>query len=104
MTRRTVNLPADVQATIDAQALYIAQDSPDRALAWQQRVDVAVRGLGDFAGFAVDQAASDRIGYPVHKLVFERAYLIFYRIDEAANAVFVLHFRHGATRPGPGEP
>ena len=75
---------------------YIAQDSIDNALAWEDRVMAALAGLADFHGHALDADTRDRLGYPVHKLVFERTYLIHYYVDEAGNVVRVVRFRHGA--------
>ncbi len=73
MKSRTVALPHDVQAQISEQMLYIAQDSIDNAFSWEDRVMAAILGLGDFHGHALDIDAGTHLGYPVRKLVFERA-------------------------------
>ncbi|MDB5295235.1 MAG: hypothetical protein JWO31_1218 [Phycisphaerales bacterium] len=104
MRRLTVVIPPVVQEQITAQALHIAQDSIDHALAWENRLRVAIDGLGDLPGYAVDEDASDRLGYPVRKAVFERTYLIHFVVDDAAGAVRVVNFRHGARLPRRGEP
>ena len=51
-----------------------------------------IRRLGSVSGYAIDQDASERIGYVVHKLVFEGTCLIFYRVDESASEVRVVNF------------
>jgi plasmid stabilization system protein ParE len=83
--------------------LYIAQDSIDNALAWEDRLRAVIEGLGDFHGHAIDDDASKELGYPVHKLVYEGTYLIHYRVDDAAHEVRVVRFRHGARVPVSGE-
>ena len=93
-----------VQSQIDEQVLYIARDSIDNALAWESRLDDAIRGLADTAGYAVDENASDRLGVEVHKLVFEGTYLVHYTLDKPASIVRVINFRHGARLPRRGEP
>lgn len=104
MKRFTVNTPPVVENLITEQVLYIAEDSIDNALAWEGRLRIAIKAIGDLAqGHAVDQEASDRIGFSVRKMVFERTYLVYYRIDEAAGVVRVINFRHGARLPRAGE-
>ncbi len=95
----TVAVPADVRAQIQRQMLYIAQDSIDNALAWEDRVMTAIFGLGDFHGHALDTDMGTRLGYAIHKLVYEGTYLIHYRVDETAGIVTVVQFRHGARLP-----
>lgn len=104
MKLRTVLIPRDVQEQIREQVLYMAQDSIDSALLWEDRLMAAIQGLGSMAGYSLDQPASERVGYPVHKLVFEGTYLIFYHLDEAAGEVHVVNFRHGARLPRGQEP
>ncbi len=55
-------------------------------------------------GHAVDEDASDRIGQPLRKMVFERTYLIHYRINPGRATVEVVGFRHRARLPRRGEP
>jgi plasmid stabilization system protein ParE len=99
-----VIIPPIVQEQILAQVLYIARDSIDHALAWEDRLRTAINRIGMMPkGNAVDAAASARIGEEVRKMVFERTYLVFYRINEASRSVEVINFRHGAQLPGRGE-
>lgn len=73
MRRARVILAPIVERQIDAQVLYIAQDSVDNALAWEDRLRAAVMKIGDAPrGYAVDEAASERSGFEVRKMVFER--------------------------------
>ena len=81
------------------QVLYIAEDSVDRALAWEERVIIAMQAIGKTrGGHAVDDEASNRFGEEVHKVPFERTYLIFYTVDRAKRRITVASFRHGARR------
>jgi plasmid stabilization system protein ParE len=102
--RRAILVPPFVEDLITEQVLYIAERSVDEALAWEARLRRAIESLGDIVTFAVDPDASARLGHPVHKFVFERTYLIHYRIDAAANCVRLMGFRHGARLPRHGEP
>jgi plasmid stabilization system protein ParE len=100
----TVIVAENVQRQIDEHVFRIAIHSINNALAWEARVRTAVAGLADVPGYAVDEDASDRVGYEVRKLVFERTYLIHFRRDESTRVIQVLNFRHGAREPRPGEP
>jgi plasmid stabilization system protein ParE len=93
-----------VHSQIREQMFFIARDSIDNALAWEDRVRDAIKGLATFSGYAVDEDASDRLGYTLHRLVFERTYLIHFVIDDAAGVVKVVNFRHAARLPVRGEP
>jgi plasmid stabilization system protein ParE len=66
------------------QVYYIAQDSIDHALAWEDRLFAALKGLADFHGHAIDADACDRIGGATRKMVFENTYLIHYEVNEKA--------------------
>src|SRR5437879_3841448 len=104
MKRNTVIIAPYSLEQINAQAIHIAENSVSNALAWEARVHRAIDDLGDMAGYAIDEDASDRLGYTVRKLVFERTYLIHFTIDKAAGVVRVVGFRHGARLPGKDEP
>jgi len=54
-------------------------------------------------GHAVDEDASGRAGEMIRKIVFEKTYLIHYRVIDAAAAVEIVNFRHGARLPKRGE-
>jgi plasmid stabilization system protein ParE len=73
--RLAVILAPDVRAEINEQVLYIAADSVDNALAWEDRLMKAIHDLQDFYGYAMDEEASSQLGHPVRKLVFEGTYL-----------------------------
>jgi plasmid stabilization system protein ParE len=60
--------------------------------------------LAAVPGFAVDEDASERLGEPVRKCVFEGTYLIHFRQDEESGVVEIINFRHGARLPRRGEP
>jgi plasmid stabilization system protein ParE len=93
-----------VREQIRSQVLYIAQDSIDNALAWEDRLRAVMNSIGDMPGHAIDEDASDRLGEPIRKKVFEGTYLIHYRVNDAAATVEIVNFRHGMRLPRSGEP
>jgi hypothetical protein len=89
-----------VQDQIRTQVLYIARDSIDNALAWESRLCLAIKDISTLpTRNPIDEQASARIGQQVRKLVFERTYLLFYRISQEKRSVDLLNFRHGARLP-----
>ena len=96
MKRLTVIVSEEVKEDIRGHVRFIARHSIDNALAWEDRVRAALNSLGEFHGHAVDEDASLRVGLPLRKLVFERTYLIHYRLIDEPEAVEVIGFRHGA--------
>lgn len=104
MKRWRVLIAPAVGKLIDEQLLFIAADSIDNALEWEQRLRSAILKLSENPGYALDEEASDRLGFPVHKLVCERTYLIHYALDAPGQIVRVVGFRHGARLPRTGEP
>ena len=99
MTRYTVKYGEAVWAAIQARVWHIAIDqrAPLNADRWFTRLRAAVESLESMPGrYAVDATQSDRAGTVVYRLVFERAYLILYTIDEANLVVNVVLFYHGA--------
>ena len=104
MKRRLVRIVPFAEEEILRQVLYIAQDSIDNALAWEGRLRAAIKSLGEFHGHAIDEDASMELGHAAHKLVFEGTYLVFYQVEEVADEVRVVNFRHGARLPRHGEP
>ena len=104
MSRWTVNTSQSGEDLIAEQVLYIAQNSVDNALAWEARLRSAIRSLVDTPVLAVDSNASSRLGQTVRKLVFERTYLVHFWLDDPANTIRVVGFRHGGRQPRPGEP
>lgn len=99
-----VRIPRRVQDQITKQVIYIAEDSIERALAWEARLLAAIKKLSHMPGFAVDEEASERLGYVVHKLIFEGTYIVHFEIDRRARIVELVNFRHGARRPRQSEP
>lgn len=105
MKKYRVIISPDVEEQIRAQVLYIARDSIDNALAWEDRLRAQILRLGSLpTGFAIDEGTSARLGEEIHKMVFEKTYLVFYRVNTARRQVELLNFRHGARLPRPGEP
>ena len=104
MTSLTVIVSPLVHDQVLERAWVIAEHSIANAIEWQDRVRKALDGLGDRLGHAVDEQATRRLGRRTYRLVFERTYLIFYRIDPTASQLGVFFFRHGAREPRAGEP
>lgn len=104
MKRFAVIVPPDVEQQILEYVLHIAHDSIDNALAWEDRVRAAMKAIGQTPGHAIDEDATVRAGVTIHKVVFEKTYLIFYRVNDAAGTVEIANFRHGARLPNRGEP
>ena len=99
-----VKTAPQAEEQIGRQVLHIAEDSVDRALAWELRVRAAIASLADAHGYATDEDATDRLGERVHKLTFEGMYLIHFTADDATGVLTVVNFRHGARLPRRGEP
>lgn len=87
MKQFKVVVPDDVWDQISEQVLYIAQDSVDRALAWEVRLRAAIESLGFVHGYARDEDASARFNSDIRKYVFEGTYLIHYSVDNTAGEV-----------------
>lgn len=104
MKRLKVITARVVKEQIRAQALYIALDSIENALAWEDRLCKVMLGIGDLPGHAIDEDASSRLGETVRKTVFESTYLIHYRLTRNPPVVEVINFRHGMRLPRRGEP
>jgi plasmid stabilization system protein ParE len=104
MKRMKVSIPPEVQKQILEQVLYIATDSIKNALAWEDRVRATINSIGELPPHAVDEDASRRVGETIRKVVFEKTYLIHYRINDATDTVEIVNFRHGARLPGRREP
>ena len=95
-------LSLDAARQLDELVLYIAKDSFPNALAWEARITATLHALEDMHGHAIDEDASDRVHQQVRKTVFERTYLIHYRVTETT--VEIVNIRHGARLPREGEP
>jgi len=102
--RLQVQITDATLAKIREQVHFIARDSIENALAWEDRLLAVIEGLGYFHGHAIDEDARARIGGTTHKLVFENTYLIHYEINDTAGVIEVMNFRHGARQPRAGEP
>lgn len=101
MKRFPVIIPPLVQQQIEEHVRYIAADSIENALGWENRVRLAIQSIGDLPRrYAVDREVSERYGTLVRKVVFERTFLIFYGIDKPSRSVHILKFRHGARESG----
>ncbi len=104
MTRLAVDVPAQVKRQIVEIVSFIADDSVGNALAWEARLTAALDGLADQHGDPIDEDATARYGRPIRKLVFERTYLVHYRVDVDTAVVYVMNVRHGMRLRRAGEP
>ena len=97
MSYRVVILPTVENQILD-QVLYIAQDSIDNALRWEQELHQRIMGLCELPlAHPTSPPESRAFDREVRKMNFGN-YLIFYRVDEANKAVHILAFMHGARR------
>ena len=104
MKRYRIAISPDVQRQILDQVNYIAEHSIDNALAWEARLRETLHRIAESPGYAIDEAASRRLNCTLRKAVFEKTYLIHFRVDEAAEVVEFINLRHGARLPRTGEP
>lgn len=97
MSYRVVLLPVVENQILD-HALYIAQDSIDRALQWEQSLRQHILSLADLPkAHPISEPESRAFGSDIRKTNFGD-YLIFYRVDEQQATVYILAFMHGARR------
>lgn len=99
MTRYTVELADEAWRPIEAQIRYIAveKQAPENASKWVVRLLASIDKLAEMPRrFAVDQEQTQIHGTEVHRMVFERTYLVFYTVDDENHRVNVVSFRHGA--------
>lgn len=105
MSGYSVDVPQQVEDDITRQVLFIARDSVDNALAWEQRVFKAIAMLAYTPqGYPIDPYASERTGQKLRKMVFERTYRVHYTVDHDERRIRIQSFRHGARLPNPHEP
>lgn len=89
-----VIITADVEKQVFDCALYIARDNPDRALSWADDVFEVMRGLSDYPHASPeDPKLSRQVGRTIRRRAFGE-YLIFYEVDEQAQAVVMHLFVH----------
>lgn len=97
MTYRVVTLPTVENQILD-QALYIAEASLDHALHWEQQLRACIKFFGELPqAHPIAEPESRAFGRDIRKVNFGD-YLIFYRVDEADKAIYILAFMHGARR------
>ncbi|MFK7789829.1 MAG: type II toxin-antitoxin system RelE/ParE family toxin [Phycisphaeraceae bacterium] len=97
MSYRVIVLPA-VESQILDQALFIAEDSIDRAIDWEQALREHILSLGDLPkACPISEPESRAFGRDIRKTNFGD-YLLFYRVDDEHQSVYLLTFMHGAQR------
>lgn len=97
MSYAVILLPVVENQILD-QATYIAEDSIDRALQWEQSLRERILSLGDLPNaHPISEPESRAFGRDIRKTNFGD-YLIFYRVDDAEQVVYVLAFMHGGQR------
>lgn len=96
-------LPSNVEARIFEYALFIAEDSPDHAIAWVDDISDRMKRLVKMPeAHPVSEEESEALGYEVRKLVLGY-YLAFYRVDDKLRQVQMVDFRHARMQPEPNQ-
>jgi plasmid stabilization system protein ParE len=84
-----------------AQALFIAADKPAAAEKWLTALHEQIEALESMPRrHPIAHDLSESLGFEVHRLIVGE-YLLFFRVDDTAELVDVLRFRHAAQRPLP---
>lgn len=100
MTYR-VSISPEVLDSIDRHIVYLRHEGapPDRIDAWLGGLRATIDSLYLMPRrFAIAEAVTAAKGYEVRR-VNHGDYALFYRIDDAAQRVEVMAFRHGSQRP-----
>lgn len=97
MSYAVILLPVVENQILD-QAMYIAEDSLDRALQWEESLRERILSLGDLPNaHPISEPESRAFGRDIRKINFGD-YLIFYRVGDVEQTIYVLAFMHGARR------
>ena len=99
MKRYTVHFTEEAWEAIRAQTRYIAieKHAPENASRWLARLLKAIDALELMPNrHAPDEDLTRSHGTNVHRMVFERMYLVFYTIDQERGRVNIVSFRNGA--------
>jgi plasmid stabilization system protein ParE len=92
-------IPAGVESRLYDYALYIARDSPARAVAWVDDVIRQMELMVDMPrAHPVAEEESEMLEFEVRKMVLG-SYLAFYRVDDSDACVILVDFRHAAQLP-----
>jgi|ERR1700722_1942334 len=91
--RITTEASSDLAAIFD----YIWRDSAQNARRVADRILAAVDGLEFMPSRFKIAGKSRATGASVHAMVV-RPYIVYYRVEEALAAVFIVTIRHGARR------
>ena len=96
-TRYRILLAKRAASDLESISDYIAQDSPANAAKMVARILDAIELLKIFPHRNVLEGQHSKIRHPVRTLPVQ-SYIIFFRVDDARQAVRVLRIRHGAMR------
>ena len=97
MSYRVIIFPTVENQILD-QVLHIAQDSIDNALRWEQDLRKRIMDLDELPrAHPISEPESRALGCEVRKMNFGD-YLVFYRVDDSEQAVYILAFMHGSRR------
>lgn len=96
----TVIIPPYVENQMLDAALFISQDSPDRAFAWYERtINQLKQSLGEFPrAHEKDEQVSRVAGEEIRKYTIGN-YRTRYTIEDDAQTVTLVDFQHGAMQP-----
>jgi plasmid stabilization system protein ParE len=103
MKQYTVHFTDEAWDPIEAQVRYIAieKQAPESASRWLARLLEEIDTLEQMPQrYGLDEYQTRTHGTDVHRMVFERTYLVFYTIDQERSRVDVISFTHGAQESG----
>lgn len=98
-----IRISKDAHSDLDGIFQHISLESLQNAAAMKERILDAVDRLYLMPSRFKVVGMSRKSGAPVHARVV-RPYIIYYRVDERQQTVYVFSIRHGARRPPRGFP
>jgi plasmid stabilization system protein ParE len=90
-----VNMTAEALEDLEGIRDFIARHSPDTATLYVEKMLAEIAGLDFIPNRYKKVGESRKWRSPVHAMVFN-PYIVYYRIEVDALAVYILTIRHGA--------
>ncbi len=96
-----VDIPPHVENQILDHALYIANDSIQRAIDWSNRIRQQIEALSDWPkAYGIDPVSYPHDDGPMRKRSLGN-YIVRYRVIDLERLVKVVDFRHAARQADP---